>query len=184
MISPKPDSALKLYQRQLMQQLKHKRTSLVAALLTILLHIMLLQATAIPNWHSMPVPRIEQVVQISLSPSTLLEDRPSPLIGPSAEPKKQESKPKPTPRQPNIAEPKVETNSEEFQQPIPDAPANDFPPGAAEPPAKPRPEPEPSPAVASIDTLALPESVELKMALLLTLIQVFGLAKLLKKLRF
>ncbi|MCX7218218.1 MAG: hypothetical protein NTY70_04545 [Burkholderiales bacterium] len=68
MISTKPDSALKLYQRQLMQELKHKRTSLVAALLTILLHIMLLQASSIPNWHSMPVPRIEQVVQISLSP--------------------------------------------------------------------------------------------------------------------
>ncbi|AZP12627.1 DUF3108 domain-containing protein [Undibacterium parvum] len=170
MISTKPDSALKLYQRQLMQELKHKRTSLVAALLTILLHIMLLQASSIPNWHNMPVPRIEQVVQISLSPSTLLEDRQPALVSPPPELKAQQDQPKP--RQPKISEPKLATNSEESQQIIPDAPANDLPPKPAEPPAQtlavPEPEPEPSPAAPASYTLALPESVELKMALLRT----------------
>ncbi|MFZ6749183.1 DUF3108 domain-containing protein [Undibacterium sp. Ren11W] len=170
MISPTPASTFTHLKRQLKRQLRQNRTSLVAALLTVLLHVLLLQASAIPNWHNMPTPRLEQVVQINLSPSPIVQEIPAPAVSPPPVLKQRESKPKP--HQPVIPEPAPEITAAEIQDIGPGSASNDFPPRPAEqstkPVAVPEPEPEPSSAAPATYALALPESVELKMTLLRT----------------
>lgn len=164
MISPTPASAF----THLKLRLKQNRTSLVAALLTIWLHVLLLQASALPNWRSMPTPRIEQVVQISLRSNDQVQNALPPVVKTVPVPHQTENKTPVKPAQLAKTEYSEETKNAEIQDIGPGSAVSGNASTQTELAAKPLPEPESSPAAPEAYTLALPDSVELKMTLLRT----------------